>query len=233
MLFLIIQTDQTIDTTVFTVDNIFKLIDIILKIILGIIVVVYINNRNNKTKKKEILFNLYLSLTNHAYNDRDCVLNEMKYKILKEIQLKYYAKDEYSFVYEYFKSLSEETQKIIKIQKIERTKFINTSDTIKLILGKITPNKKDDEIMKNCKKDFFGLNNNYDEEIRLENAIIHKVNILSDDLKNKKKSQIKFEMEIDKLFRDLKLTDIIYKMENKKDYFMDFLTITKKLIEKM
>jgi len=40
-------------------------------------------------------------------------------------------------------------------------------------------------------------------------------------------------MEIDKLFRDLKLTDIIYKMENKKDYFMDFLTITKKLIEKM
>jgi len=233
MLFLIIQTDQTIDTTVFTVDNIFKLIDIILKIILGIIVVVYINNRNNKTKKKEILFNLYLSLTNHAYNARDCALNEMKYKILKEIQLKYYAKDEYSFVYEYFKSLSEETQKIIKIQKIERTKFINTSDTIKLILGKITPNKKDDEIMKNCKKDFFGLNNNYDEEIRLENAIIHKVNILSDDLKNKKKSQIKFEMEIDKLFRDLKLTDIIYKMENKKDYFMDFLTITKKLIEKM
>jgi hypothetical protein len=58
-------------------ENFFKMVDILLKIALGIVVVVYVNNRNNKTKKKEILYNLYMDLIKYAqrcYDYHECYI---------------------------------------------------------------------------------------------------------------------------------------------------------------
>lgn len=52
----------------FTYQTLYYFLDILLKIILGVVVVIYINKRNNQIKKKEILYDLYLDLIKDKQN---------------------------------------------------------------------------------------------------------------------------------------------------------------------
>lgn len=115
-------------------DNIYRIVDITIKLTAGIFIVVYLNNRNNKIKKKEILYNLFLSLIECYQLIYDNMFSSLKYEFYKQLEDKCPTELEHS-KNTLIKSLLEENKLSNAIVGEKIFEMFRISETIELILG--------------------------------------------------------------------------------------------------
>ncbi|WP_431107726.1 hypothetical protein [Winogradskyella poriferorum] len=115
-------------------DDIYKIIDLTLKVILGIIVVIYIHNRNVKSKKKEILYDLFSSIVESYQFLKINFKNVLHYEIFDEI---FYLEKRYAT--NFVLNTLESTLKEFEISTKEFQKHLNdfkkNLETLELIIG--------------------------------------------------------------------------------------------------
>lgn len=133
--------------------NLYQIIDVVIKLTAGVFIVIYLNNRNNNIKKKEILYNLSLNLMETYHGILANIRNSTKYVLLNATyeysrRTSNYTEEEIKFIKEY----SQQYQKASEVLTDKINEFERVVETIELILGKQTKTAKWKDIRKKAKR---------------------------------------------------------------------------------
>lgn len=133
--------------------NLYQIIDVVIKLTAGVFIVIYLNNRNNNVKKKEILYNLSLNLMETHHGILANIRNSTKYVLLNATYeysrtTSNYTEEEIKFIKEY----SQKYQKASEVLTDKIDEFERVVETIELILGKQTKTAKWKDIRKKAKR---------------------------------------------------------------------------------
>jgi hypothetical protein len=158
--------------------SLYQIIDVVIKLTAGIFIVIYLNNRNNNIKKKEILYNLALNLLETSHTTYANSIDASIYHLL-------------NCTYDTNKGNSNYTDKVLKFIDVYSQKYKLSSDiflnktreferiveTIELIVGRKTKSRKWKE-MKNEALDAIYLRYDYFKDLNhhdFDAFILHEV----------------------------------------------------------
>lgn len=145
--------------------NLYQIIDVVIKLTAGVFIVIYLNNRNNNIKKKEILYNLALNLLETSHATYANYIDASIYHILNSTYVT--NKGGSNYYDEVLKFIDDYSQKF----KLSSDIFLNKTreferivETIELIVGRKTKSRKWKE-MKNEALDAIYLRYDYFKDL--------------------------------------------------------------------
>lgn len=149
--------------------SLYQIIDVLIKLTAGIFIVIFLNNRNNKVKKKEILYNLFLSMTECYQLIYSNMLQSLQYDFFKHIE------DRCPTELELYKNtlIKSDIDKFKQSDTIVREKvfeIFRIAETIELIIG-----------INIEQKYWKALKENFMTSIRIPSAIINHQKIIDHD----------------------------------------------------
>lgn len=125
---------------IFDWNNFYQIVDIAIKLTAGIVIVIFLNNRNNNIKKKEILYNLFLNFIECYQLIYDKMHQSIRHEIFNTLKRNNWM-SEIDYIGNYLDKYIIESRQDYNDTSSKIFEMFRLSETIELILGINTKRK--------------------------------------------------------------------------------------------